>query len=90
MARKKRKVKKAARTGRTSSSKPNPSNTPKTEKTPQEERCKTIRHILSVIGKEVAAHLEATTNGKKHEHVNAAIVGSETLWQNLRALSREI
>jgi len=97
MARKKKKArrkvnKKGTQTGRVSSSKPNVSNTPKTEKaerTSVEERCKSIRHILRVIGKQVAEHQEATTTSKKHEHLNAAIVGSETLWQNLRAMARE-
>jgi len=83
----KKKVKRA-KTGRTSSSTPNEANKPKTKDKP--DRYKKLRHILSVIGKQVGEAEEATTKGKKHGHLNAAIVGSETLWQNLRALSREI
>jgi hypothetical protein len=85
---KKRVTKRRAKTERTSSSAPNTANGPKTEERP--DRYKQLRHILSVIGKQLGEAQEATTKGKKHEHLNAAIVGSETLWQNLRALSREI
>lgn len=66
-----------------------PKSKPKKEATDMELRYKKIRHILGVLGREVAAAEEAT-RGRKHEHLNAAIVGSETLWQNLRSLAREI
>jgi len=47
------------------------------------------RHILKVVGKAIDAAEEATAKGKKHEHINAAIVGTETLWQELRFRGRE-
>ena len=60
--RKKKVVKRGARTGRTSASTPSEANKPKKkEKTPLEERCKKLRHLLSVIGKQVGEVEEETS-----------------------------
>jgi hypothetical protein len=48
------------------------------------------RHILKVISQAIEATDEATTNSKRHEHNNVAIIATESLWQELRYLSQNL
>lgn len=47
-----------------------------------------IREILRVIEKRIDGADAATSAGKKESNINAAIVATETLWQELRYIGQ--
>lgn len=48
------------------------------------------RHILKVVGKEIDKADEEKARGRVHGHINAAIVGTESLWQELRHIGQSL